>query len=203
MGKSTDGRSPKIIGITGGIGSGKTVATDALKAACRCVIDADEISRAMFARGTVGERLLCSAFPQAATDGALDRAELRRTIAHDKAARIKLNELTHPVITAAIKDTIAESAESTIIISAPLLFESGLDALCDKIICVSCPLDKQIERIVRRDGVDEPTARAMTAAQMSDDERRNRSDVIINSDIPLDEFKTRVIEAVRQTEKNI
>lgn len=203
MNKATDDITPKIIGITGGIGCGKTVATDALKAAGYCVIDADEISRELFARGADGERMLCDAFPQARSDGTLDRARLRALIAADPTARKKLNDITHPAIINEIQSRIRTVAASTVILSAPLLFESGLDELCDKIICVACPFELQIERVMRRDGIDERAARTIIAAQMQDKERRDKSDVIISSDLPLDEYTKRVLQSVKQTEKSI
>lgn len=203
MNKVINGKSPKIIGITGGIGCGKTVATNALKAAGYCIVDADEISRELFMRGSDGERTLCSAFPQAQTNGTLDRGKLRALIATDGAARKKLNGVTHPEIIHEIKHRIQNTDATTVILSAPLLFESGLDAVCDKTICIVCSLGSQTERVMRRDGIGESAARAMIAAQMPDEKRRDRSDIIVSSDMPQSEFEKLVLQTVKQTENSI
>ena len=184
--KQIRGKQINVIGITGGIGSGKTVATDALLAAGFTVIDADEISRAMFARGTDGERAVLRLFPQAESNGTLDRAALRAAIATDASQRMRLNEYTHPLITREIRTQISACAPP-VVLSAPLLFESALARLCDATVCVYCPRNKRAERIAQRDGI------TITAA-LPDTERAALSDFIVPSDVPPDQFKAEIIE---------
>lgn len=188
-----DTSNNKIIGLTGGIGSGKTVATDALKENGYCVIDADEISRELFARGTDGEKMLYALFPAAVENGALDRRKLRELISHDEILRQKLNAVTHPIITARVREDIA-AANTHVILSAPLLFESGLYALCDVTVCVTCSMPERIKRVMLRDGITEDAAQSIIAAQLTDDEREQASDVVISSDCPIDRFKRRVLK---------
>lgn len=191
--KQIRGKQINVIGITGGIGSGKTVATDALRAAGFTVIDADEISRAMFARGADGERAILQMFPQAENNGALDRAALRAVIAADARQRLRLNEYTHPLITREIRTQIAECAPP-VVLSAPLLFESALARLCDVTVCVYCPRNIRAERIAQRDGITIAAAQAMIDAQIPDTERAALSDFIVPSDVPPDEFRAEIIE---------
>ena len=185
----------KVIGITGGIASGKTVATSALAAAGYLVVDADEVSRALTAKGTAAEKTLLQAFPAAEKNGALDRKALREIISNDKAERERLNAITHPLILDEIKRRISAAA-SPVVLSAPLLFETGLDALCEKTVCITCPYDTRVARLIERDGCDERAAARMIATQLQDDERIRRSDYVISSDRPIDEFKTTIVELI-------
>ena len=185
-------KKPRIIGITGGIGSGKTVATDALSERGYYVVDADEVSRKMFARGTDGERALCELFPAAATDGALDRAVLRAIIASDIKERTKLNSYTHPLILEETARLIG--GKTPVVLSAPLLFETGLSRLCDVIVCVYCPKDIRIKRLAARDGVDYAAAKKIIEAQIPDTERATLADYVVPSDTDINSFKEEIIE---------
>lgn len=187
------GKAHNVIGLTGGIGSGKTVATDALRGAGFTVIDADEISRELFAADTIGEKTLIAAFPQAQKNGRLDRAALRKLISEDGSERQKLNECTHGAITAEIKRRIAETAPP-VVLSAPLLFETALAGLCDQTVCIYCPRDIRIRRISERDGITEESAWRMIEAQIPDTERATLSDYIVPSDVPVKDFTEEVVE---------
>ena len=168
----------RVIGLTGGIASGKTVATTALRRAGYTVIDADEVSREMFACGTEGEKIIMPAFPQANDNGKLNRAALRKIISTDDDARQRLNELTHPAIKERIKKLTAEK-KPPVILSAPLLFESGLSSLCDVTVCVYCPRSIRIKRLAARDNVTEDDAIKLIDAQIPDTERCTIADYIV------------------------
>lgn len=187
-----DGFPVRIVGLTGGIGSGKSVATSALKAHGYTVIDADDISRAMFGRGTSGETELFELFKQTAY-GPLDRKRLRELISTDKKARVMLNEFTHPRITAEIARQINFSVPP-VVLSAPLLFESALARLCDKTVCVYCPREIRIARITARDGVSRQSAENIIDAQIPDTERCTLSDFIIPSDTEKSKFEEEIVE---------
>lgn len=191
----------RVIGLTGGIASGKTVATAALKNAGYTVIDADEVSRALFAAGTDGEKSIMLAFPQAAENGKLNRAALRKIIAKDDTARQRLNALTHPAIVEYIKNTIA-TATPPIVLSVPLLFESGLSSLCDTTVCVYCPLTLRIQRLTARDGITVDDAQNIIAAQMPDDKRRAMADYTVSSDRDQGEFEKEIIELINTLTAN-
>lgn len=176
-----------VIGLTGGIASGKTAATDALRSIGFSIVDADVISRDLTARGSAAEKELITMFKAAAHDGTLDRRALRYLISSDSAAREKLNAYMHPIIVAAVKDKVA-AARSPVVLSAPLLFETGLDALCDYTVCVVCPREKRIERIMERDGADIQSATAVVDMQSSDEARIAACDFVISSDCDIEKF---------------
>lgn len=190
--------SPKVVGITGGIGSGKTVATDALKQAGFCVIDADEISRALFAPGTDGEKRILKVFPSAKRrDGSLNRKKLRDIISQDQTSKIKLNNLTHPFIINEIKRRLAV-ALPPVVLSAPLLLESALARLCDYTVCVYCPRNVKIARLTKRDGITRAQAEQIIDAQIPDTERCTLSDFIIPSDVPIEQFRAETVELFKK-----
>ena len=182
-----------VIGLTGGIASGKTVAEAALKKAGFFVIDADEVSRKLFALDTDGEKRLCELFPETAANGRLDRARLRAIISRDQVARQKLNDSTHPLIIDEIK-RILSTTPSPVVLSAPLLFETSLAALCDVTVCVYCPTAERIKRLCARDSVSESDAQAIIDAQIPDTERCTIADFIVPSNRDRAEFEREIIE---------
>lgn len=189
-------RPARVIGLTGGIASGKSEATAALAGAGYCVIDADEISRECFAAGTDGEKSMMRAFPQATKNGKLERRLLRKIISEDDFERQRLNELTHPVIIAEIKRRIGH-ATPPVILSAPLLFETSLSSLCDVTVCVYCPKTVRIQRLMLRDGVTKEDAQSIVDAQLSDALRCTLADRVVSSDRSKPEFISEIIELVK------
>ncbi|MCH5158554.1 MAG: dephospho-CoA kinase [Clostridiales bacterium] len=183
----------KIAGLTGGIASGKTVATNALKAAGFFVVDADEVSRALTAKGTPAEKEIMRLFPLASKGGALDRRLLRELISTDASARHKLNAYTHPLITDEIKNIIS-SHGTPAVISAPLLFESALSSLCDCIVCVTAPKRIRVKRIVERDNVSVAAAEAIISAQIPDCYRATLSDYCVPSDVDKKTFAAEIVD---------
>lgn len=180
----------RVVGLTGGIASGKTVATDALRGAGFTVVDADEVSRELTAKGTPVEKELVKLFPSAADSGALDRRKLRLLIANDALARKRLDAYTHPIIVAEIKKRLGGERA---ILSAPLLFESALSALCDATVCVVCPRRIRIERLTKRDGMTAADAERMIDAQIPDSMRAPLADFCVPSDTPEDEFRAEIV----------
>ena len=184
----------KVVGITGGIGSGKTVATDALRAHGYFVVDADEVSRELTARGSDGERALCKLFPDCVShDKKLDRRKLRALISRDKSAMEKLNGYTHPLILGRITELI-KKANGPVVLSAPLLFETALGSLCDRTVCIMCPRTTRIARIASRDGVTKADAEKILDAQIPDYVRATLADYCIPSDRDIAEFTDEVVE---------
>lgn len=181
----------RVVGLTGGIASGKTVATDALRAAGFTVVDADEVSRELTAVGSPVERELVRMFPSAAAaDGSLDRRRLRLIIAADKAERKRLDDYTHPLIVAEIKKRLVGER---LVLSAPLLFETALSSLCDLTVCVVCPRRVRIERLTARDGMTAADAERMIDAQIPDSMRAPLADFCVPSDAPEDEFRAEIV----------
>lgn len=182
-------RPVKVAGLTGAIASGKTAVSDALRAAGYTIVDADEISRELFRCGSELERELGGLFPAAVKNGALDRKALRAIISTDHAERKRLNAFTHPKITEEVTVQVQSADKnSRVVLSAPLLFESGLSRLCDCVVCVYAPKPLRISRIIARDGVSEADAINIVEAQTPDTYRVMLSDFCIPSDRPMDEF---------------
>lgn len=186
-------RELHVIGLTGGIASGKTVATAALRRAGYAVIDADEISRELTEVGSPTEQALAEMFDLKTPDGKLDRKALRLLISKDANAKKKLDAYTHPLIAERIKNAV-ESTEPPVIISAPLLFETALSALCDAVVCVVCPKRVRIQRITKRDGVSAEEAERMIDIQLPDYVRASLAEYCIPSDVDISDFEFETVE---------
>lgn len=184
----------KIVGLTGGIASGKTVATNALIANGYTVIDADEISRSLTAHGAPLEKKIMQVFSVAtAKDGTLDRAKLRSIISQDKSSKKILDELTHPVIKYEIHKQIS-CTKPPIILSAPLLFETALSELCDAVVCITCAKPIRISRIIARDGSNIVDATNIIASQLPDEVRASLADFCVPSDFGTEQFVEEIVE---------
>lgn len=148
-----------IIGLTGGIGSGKTAVSDWFATQGIDIVDADVISRAITAKGSPILTELQNAFgADIVFAGELDRVALRGRIFNDPSAVVRLNAITHPAIREQIVAGLSNAHSPYVILSAPLLLESvkgddrGLLAYCDRVLVVDVPVEIQIERASRRDG---------------------------------------------------
>jgi dephospho-CoA kinase len=177
----------RLIGLTGGIGTGKSAASAFLRGLGVTVIDADEGTRAVQAPGSEGLRRLVEAFgPQVQmADGALDRAALGTIVFADASARQRLNAIVHPLVREWMADRLREAAEwgdEVVVLDVPLLFETrGTEGL-DAVILVYSPEELQLRRLVEQRGMDERAARERIAAQMPiDDKRRLASHVVVNT----------------------
>jgi dephospho-CoA kinase len=186
-----------VVGIAGGIGAGKSVVTDDLRSLGYTVIDADEVAREAVIPGAPALAALVREFGTGILrpDGTLDRAALAALAFSADDSTAKLNDILHADITVRIKKAIQEfsqndfarNGEHLCFLSAPLLFESGLDALCDTVWLITAPEDIRIARAAARDMASEEDIRARAAKQMGEDERRAKADLIIdNSKTPED-----------------
>ena len=179
-------RKIHIVGLTGGIASGKSEAAKYLESLGAHTIDADAISRSLTADG--GELLpaIREAFGDGVftEEGSLNRGELGNIVFSNPEKRKKLDALTHPAIQRAVLDEIyaAENAgEGLIFLNVPLLFETGMDVLCDESWLVSVDVDTQKERLMARDGISEEQALNRIRSQMTLEQKRERASVIIDN----------------------
>jgi dephospho-CoA kinase len=176
-----------VVGLTGGIGSGKTEVTRAFAALGVPVADADDAAHAVTARDAEGCRAVIAAFgPQArGADGSLDRAWLRRTVFADPAARERLERIVHPLVLARIDVEIERWTAPYGILSVPLLLERGnLLPRVARVLVVDCPEDEQVRRVVARSGLAGDEVRAIMATQLSRAARIARADDIIDNSGP-------------------
>jgi len=188
------------IGLTGGIGSGKTTVADMFAARGVPVIDTDLIAHQITAPGGVAMPLIESAFgPQyVAADGSLDRARMRTRVFGDGAAKAQLESITHPLIRAESERQRDLARGAYHIVVVPLLVEAGPRAVkTDRVLVVDCPVDTQIERVMQRNGFSRDQVLAIIARQATREARLAAADDIIvnNAQATLDTLE-REVEAL-------
>ena len=185
----------RLIGLTGGIGSGKSTVAALLRELGATVIDADEATRAVQAPGSPGLKQLVEAFgPEILTpDGALDRPRLAAIAFSDPEARRRLNEIIHPLVREWMAERQREAAErgdAAVVLEVPLLFETrGAEGL-DAVVLVYAPEDVQLKRLIEARGMDEQAARARIASQMPIEEKRRLASHVIPNTGTLGELRT-------------
>lgn len=181
-----------ILGVTGGIATGKSSVTELFRALGLPVVSADELARDAVRVGTEALRQIAERFGAKVLcdDGTLDRESLAQIIFADATARRELNRITHPVIARLAESTLAglvEAGATHIIYEAPLLYEAGAESRVDKVLVVTAQPEVQKKRLMARDGIDAAAAEARIAAQMSLDEKTKRADYVIdNSGAPAE-----------------
>ena len=182
------------VGLTGGIGSGKSAVAELLRAHGAHIVDTDVLSREAVAPGGEALAAIARRWPQAiASDGTLDRQAMAAVVFSDAQARADLNALLHPRIRALASEQAAQAKPGEIVVFVvPLLFESDFWKLCDKTVVVAAPLEQRLRRVVERDNVSEEHARARMAAQIDPDHARRRADYVVENDGTLDDLRLRV-----------
>ncbi|HEY2706024.1 MAG TPA: dephospho-CoA kinase [Candidatus Dormibacteraeota bacterium] len=176
----------RLIGLTGGIATGKSTVARLLAGRGAAVVDADLLAREVVAPGSPALEEIASAFgPGVLTAaGELDRPGLAAVVFADPARRRILEEITHPRIAALMGRRIAAGLESgapLVVADIPLLFEGGRTGLVEGVMLVDAPEDVQLRRLMLRDGLDEAAARARVAAQMPLGEKRRLATWVIDN----------------------
>ncbi|MGX5209075.1 dephospho-CoA kinase [Streptomyces violaceus] len=185
------------VGLTGGIGAGKSEVSRLLVACGAVLIDADRIAREVVAPGTPGLAAVVEAFGEQvlARDGSLDRPKLGSIVFADAARLATLNSIVHPLVGARSRELEEAAAEDAVVVhDVPLLTENGLAPLYDLVIVVDATPETQLDRLVRLRGMTEEDAHARMAAQATREQRREIADVVIDNDVPLEELERRVKE---------
>lgn len=179
-------RKPFLVGLTGGIGSGKTAVSDALGALGAGVVDTDAIAHALTAPGGAAITPLREAFgPEAiAADGRLDRAWMRARAFSDPAERKRLESILHPMIRQAVEDAIAAHAHAPyVLVVVPLLVESGdWRRRVQRVLVVDCEPEAQVTRVMRRSGLTEQQVRDIMSVQAFRDARLAVADDVLRND---------------------
>jgi dephospho-CoA kinase len=185
-----------IVGITGGIGSGKSAATARFEALGITVVDADLASRVIVEPGrpALGEIAAHFGAEVLLADGALDRAALRTKVFNDPSERQWLEQLTHPLIGAEIAAQLAASSSAYTLLSSPLLFETSQRELCDLNVVVDVAEAVQLARTMARDNNDEAQVRRIMAAQLSREQRLSQADYVLDNSGTLAQLLTAVDE---------
>lgn len=172
------------VGLTGGIGSGKTAVSDYLKSLGVWVVDADESSRRVVEPGKPALSEIAKRFGAdiLLEDGALDRAKLRQKIFANPEDKSWLESLLHPLIGEDIINELAKAEGHYNVLVSPLLLEIGQADLCHRILVVDVPVEEQVKRTTARDNNSEEQVRNIIAAQMDRQQRRSRADDILEND---------------------
>ncbi|MCK5880749.1 MAG: dephospho-CoA kinase [Sinobacterium sp.] len=183
-----------IVGITGGIGSGKTAVSDRFEDIGICVVDADLCSRVVVQKGRPALQQIAEHFGHSVLTkaGELDRANLRSKIFNDVTQRKWLESLLHPLIREELMRQLHEASSAYVILASPLLIESQQHLMCDEVIVVDVPVSTQIQRTIARDNNDEEQVRNIIAAQATREERIKHATQIITNTQGLDFLNTEV-----------
>jgi dephospho-CoA kinase len=191
----TEGGQRFVVGLTGGIGSGKSVVADAFAKRGADITDTDRLAHALSARGEAGHAAILAAFGDTVCrpDGTIDRERLRDLVFADAGARARLEAILHPLIAAAALAEIAAWRAVYGIVVVPLLFErGGLASIVARTLVVDCSEEQQVRRVAARSGLAPKAVRAIMATQLSRPERLARADDVIDNSGPLEAIAPQV-----------
>ena len=197
-----------VVGLTGGIGCGKSEAAKYLCSLGAKHIDADAISRSLTADDGAALPELRRIFGDGIfnDDGSLNRRALGDLVFSDVASKRALEGVIHPLVQRQVMDEIAAASAAGIpvtILDVPLLFETGMDVLCDETWTMSVPPEVQVRRVCVRDGMTEEQARARIAGQLPMEKRNARANKVINSDRPVEKTQAELKQLYMQLLRRI
>ncbi len=183
-----------VLGLTGGIGSGKSAVSAMFEKLGIQVVDADIVAREVVELGSLGLKKIAEHFGDEilTSNGTLDRAKLRAIIFADESQKQWLNNLLHPLIRESMLSQLKQATSNYVILVAPLLFENGLEAYCNHTLLIDVPVDVQITRTTARDNVSVELAKQIIASQMSRADKQQKAGDILDNNRPLEEVKTDV-----------
>ncbi|MEF9933271.1 MAG: dephospho-CoA kinase [Cetobacterium sp.] len=181
-----------IIGLTGGIGSGKSTVSKILKNCGIEIVDADIIAKEIFKSENIQKEILEKL-------GETDRKKLKEMVFNNPLKLELLNKIIHPKLIEQLEQIKKNKNKNQILIfDVPLLFETGIDNLCDKTIVVDIELEKQIDRIMKRDNIEKELAEKIIKSQMSIEEKIKRADVVIENNGTLDDLEKKVLNIYKK-----
>ena len=197
---------PYVIGLTGGIGCGKSEAAKFLSTLGAAHLDADAISHELTEAGGAALPEIRRVFGEAAfnADGSLDRASLGKLVFGNEPARRALEGIIHPLVQREMltrMDAAARAGASVVILDVPLLFETGMDALCDETWTLYLPREKQVARVVTRDGLTREAAEARVDSQMAAEKRNALATHAVNTDQPIERTRAELESLYRAAVK--
>jgi len=183
-----------LIGLTGGIASGKSTVAKLLASFGAETIDADQVARDVVVKGSIGLEAVVAAFGAGVltADGELDRQALGRIVFADPAKRVALEAILHPLIKARTSKLFSESQSAIVVYAVPLLVEANVDYPFDMILTVEASEQIQLERILRSRGLSLSEAVARVGAQASRAQRADRADYVVDSSGTLAQLEAQV-----------
>jgi dephospho-CoA kinase len=193
----------RVIGLTGGIGMGKSTAASAFRRARIPVFDADLAVHHLQAKGGRAVKVIENAFPGTTKDGAIDRTALRNAVLADRQALTRLEHILHPMVEAEERAFVARARRAgkrAVVLDIPLLFEVNGDKRVDTVVVVSAPRAIQIHRVAQRRRMNKADVEAIIARQMPDKEKRRRADVVVQTGLSRNQtlrILTRFIQTLR------
>ena len=181
------------VGLTGGIGSGKSAVAGLWRERGALIIDADQLARGAVEPGSPGLRAIATRWPSViSADGSLDRAALARVVFDDDDERARLNAIVHPRVRALAEQIEADAVDGTIAVHMiPLLFEGDYWRTCDATVLVTAPDETRIERVIGRDAGDRRSVRQRMSAQIDPEEARGLATYVIENDGDLATLRER------------
>ena len=206
-----------VLGITGGIGSGKTTAAEHLRSLGFACVDADQIGRELTADGSPLLEILDREFGPDGKYGrgtailiedcsddikVLDRKALASVVFSDEKARARFDEIIHSRMLRIIREQIEELRKKEdirgILLDAPLMYEAGCDTMCDRVILVTAPVELRIERVMKRDGTTREDVVSRIKSQMSDEEKARLADFVVENSGDTNELCSKLDEIVEE-----
>ncbi|MBD5771882.1 dephospho-CoA kinase [Marinomonas colpomeniae] len=188
--------SPPIIGLAGGIGSGKSTITKCFNAIGIQSVDADDVARLVVEPGSNclhqihqrhGNDILLE-------DGSLNRNALRTIIFNQPEERLWLESVTHPAIRKEIQSQLNKTSSKYTLLVHPLLFETKQNTLCQFVIAIDVPIEIQLQRVMARDKISQENAEKIFITQLSNKERMNRADLVLENSGNIDKMNAKVIK---------
>ena len=194
-----------VVGLTGGIGSGKSAVTKIFEGLGVKVVDADVASRQPVMKGEPALKKIAEKFGAniLTSEGELDRRRLREIIFNDNSAKDWLENLLHPLIHQILIDDLTSASSNYAILVSPLLFETNQKDLCSKTIVVDTSEDRQIDRTSKRDNVEPSQVKLIIDSQIDRKSRNELADIIILNDGSLQELEEKVKKFHEDLEKEI
>ncbi|SFC02220.1 dephospho-CoA kinase [Nocardioides terrae] len=189
------------VGLTGGIGSGKSTVAGMLRELGAVVVDSDVLAREVVAPGTVGLAQVVEAFgPEIlAADGTMDRAKVGAIVFADPEQRQRLEAIVWPLVAAASAELAATAGPDDVVVhDIPLLVETGQQSRFDAVVVVDVPVETQVERLLRDRGMDEAEARSRIAAQVTREQRIAAATHLIDNTGTVEDLRRRVAEVLAE-----
>jgi len=198
----------KVIGLTGGISSGKSTVSQFLAELGAVIIDADKVGHEAFKPDSEAWREVVAAFGRQiiTANGAIDREKLGEIVFSNSEARSRLNQIMHPRMYDLVKTRLEEyqrQGAGVVVLEAPLLLEAGWTSLVDKVWVTTASEATVLKRLRERTGLSEEESLARIRSQLPSEKRVKHADVVINTDCSLEELKAKVKELWQELQANI
>ena len=195
----------KVVGITGGIASGKSNVCQVIKKLGYPIISCDEITRNNYEIGGKIYNVVLERFGNEylLEDGNIDKKKLARLIFNNQSAKMLINSITHLIIKDELLEEIAKYDDGLIFVEIPLLYEAKFDTICDIVICVFLSQKYQVERLMEREGIDEDFALKKIHSQMDLYMKKSLADYVIDSKGNFNETEKQVIDVVNKIKRSV